>query len=145
MIGDSSEEVQCISDLWEERVGNSDRGCTDNCSKERVKHTGTIFYVVRQIRLHPRERVIVLGIEKGLQQIHGEEEDYITLLNSSTLSSRSCCNGSKAAAIAALSFSQLFCTNSLHSLHFASHIMPLFIGISWQLLHLFCCQTWLQG
>jgi hypothetical protein len=33
----------------------------------RVKHTDTIFNVVRQNRLHPRERVIVLEIEKGLQ------------------------------------------------------------------------------
>jgi hypothetical protein len=32
-----------------------------------LKHTETIFYVVRQNRLHPRERVIVLEIEKGLQ------------------------------------------------------------------------------
>jgi hypothetical protein len=44
----------------------ADRGCTDSCSSEG-KHTDTIFNVVRQNRLHPRERVIVLEVEKGLQ------------------------------------------------------------------------------
>jgi len=42
----------------------------------RGKHTDTIFYVVRQNRLHPRERVIVLEIEKGLQKYM--EEDHST-------------------------------------------------------------------
>jgi hypothetical protein len=41
----------------------------------RVKHTDTIFYVVRQIRLHPRERVIVLDIE-----IHGVGGLHLLLL-----------------------------------------------------------------
>jgi hypothetical protein len=36
-------------------------------AQRREKHTDTIFNVVRQNRLHPRERVIVLEIEKGLQ------------------------------------------------------------------------------
>ena len=46
-----------------------------------------------------------------------EEEDYIhsTLLPTLTHSCCSCCNGSKAAAIAALSFSQLTLTFSLLS------------------------------
>jgi len=35
-------------------------------AQRRVKHTDTIFYVVRQNRLHPRERFILLDIE-----IHG--------------------------------------------------------------------------
>jgi len=128
-------------------VGDSDRGCTDSCSSEGKAHWDTIFNVVRQNRLHPRERVIVLEIEKGLQYIHVEEEDYIhstQLINSSLLHlqllqwQQGCCHCSS------LSLHSL--THSrFHSSHFASHIMPLFIGISWQLLHLFCCQTWLQG
>jgi len=52
----------------------ADRGCTDSCSKE-AKHTDTIFYVVRQNRLHPRERVIVLDIE-----IHGGGGLHLLLL-----------------------------------------------------------------
>jgi len=36
----------------------------------RVKHTDTIFYVVRQIRLHPRERSILLDIEIHGRRLH---------------------------------------------------------------------------
>ena len=36
----------------------------------RVKHTNTIFYVVRQIRLHPRERFILLDIEIHGRRLH---------------------------------------------------------------------------
>ena len=55
-----------------------------------------------------------------------EEKDYICC-------SYSCCNGSKAAAIAALSFSLLTLTFS-HSLQpslFCSQIIASFIGILW--------------
>ena len=45
-------------------------------AQRRVKHTDTIFYVVRQNRLHPRERFILLEIEKGYNK-YMEEEDYI--------------------------------------------------------------------
>ena len=61
-----------------------------------------------------------------------EEEDYIH--SNSTLSSLwcsySCCNGSKAAAIAALSFSPLSCTHSrsLTTLSLCSQIIASFIG-----------------
>jgi len=44
-------------------------------AQRRVKHTDTIFYVVRQNRLHPRERVIVLDIE-----IHGGGGLHLLLL-----------------------------------------------------------------
>jgi len=41
-------------------------------AQRRVKHTETMFYVVRQNRLHPRESPYYHRyIEKGLQQIHG--------------------------------------------------------------------------
>jgi hypothetical protein len=100
----------------------------------RVKHTDTIFYVVRQNRLHPRERVIVLGIEKGLQQIHGEEEDYITLLNSSTLSSCSCCHCSS------LSLHSLAHTHVL-SLSLCSKKHDSFIGKYGEPLQ-HTCQSW---
>jgi len=59
----------------------ADRGCTDSCSTEG-KHTDTIFYVVRQNRLHPRKRVIVLEIEKGLQQNTWRRRITSTLLYS---------------------------------------------------------------
>jgi hypothetical protein len=36
----------------------------------RVKHTDTIFYVVRQNRLHPRERFILLDIEIHGRRLH---------------------------------------------------------------------------
>ena len=36
----------------------------------RLKHTDTIFYVVRQIRLHPRERFILLDIEIHGRRLH---------------------------------------------------------------------------
>jgi hypothetical protein len=99
--------------------------------------------VVRQNRLHPRERVIVLEIEKGLQYIHVEEEDYIhstQLINLFLLHlqllqwQQGCCHCS-------LSFSLDLSTALTFSLTFCSHIMPLFIGISWQLF-LLCCQHW---
>jgi len=44
-------------------------------AQRRVKHTNTIFYVVRQNRLHPRERVIVLDIK-----IHGGGGLHLLLL-----------------------------------------------------------------
>jgi len=48
--------------LWYQLLGIpappcADRGCTDSCSNGGERHTDTIFYVVRQNRLHPRERV----------------------------------------------------------------------------------------
>ena len=55
-------------------LGNSgspcaDRGCTDSCSSEG-KHTDTIFNVVRQNCLHPRERFILLDIEIHGRRLH---------------------------------------------------------------------------
>ena len=111
--------------------------------KGEGKHTDTIFNVVRQNRLHPRERVIVLEIEKGLQYIHVEEEDYIhstQLINLFLLHlqllqwQQGCCHCS-------LSFSLDLSTALTFSLTFCSLIMSLFIGISWQLF-LLCCQHW---
>jgi len=60
-----------------------------------------------------------------------EEEDHIhsTLLPAHTHSCCSCCNGSKAAAIAALSFSLFSRSHSLNPL--SKHAS--FIGNSWQL------------
>jgi hypothetical protein len=80
----------------------------------RLKHTDTVFNVVRQNRLHPRERVhFIRDSRKDTKQIHGGGG---SLHSNSTPSSHCCtcsyCNGSKAAAIAALSFSPLSCTHS---------------------------------
>ena len=82
----------------------------------RVKHTNTIFYVVRQIRLHPRERFILLKIEKGYNK-YMEEEDCIHSTQLPAHFCCSCCNGSKAAAIAALLPFSLFSSHT----HVISH------------------------
>jgi len=94
----------------------ADRECTDSCSTEG-KHTDTIFYVVRQIRLHPRERFILLEIEKGYNK-YMEEEDHIhsTLLPAHTHSCCSCCNGSRAAAHGSSSSFSLLLVTSLSAL-----------------------------
>jgi len=91
-------------------------------AQRRVKHTDTIFYVVRQNRLHPRERVIVLDIE-----IHGGGGLHLLLLQ--------LLQWQQAAAIAALSFSLLTLTFSLTILsalsqpsQFALNKTCLFIG-----------------
>ena len=70
-----------------------------------------------------------------------------TLLNSSThfCCTCSCCNGSKAAAIAALFLSTLLHTLTFSLLSFCSLIMSLFIGISWQLFLLYCQHWWLPN
>ena len=94
-------------------VGESDRWCTDNCSTEG-KHTNIIFNVVRQNRLHPRERSILLEIKKGYNKYM--EEDCI---HSTPISH--CCNGSSS------SFSlPLYCTHN--SLTMLSLFGYLFIG-----------------
>ena len=85
----------------------------------RGKHTDTIFYVVRQNRLHPRERVIVLEIEKGLQKYM--EEDHSTP-SSHTLLHMAAGLLPMAAAPLSLFFSSLHSHNSL-SKH--SHIICL--------------------
>jgi hypothetical protein len=57
-------------------LGKSDRGCTDNCSKGRGSTlTQYLTWFGKTAYIHGR--VIVLEIEKGLQYIHVEEEDYI--------------------------------------------------------------------
>lgn len=71
----SNPENDKSTDLF---VGDSgspcaDRWCSDSCSDRLSKLT--IFYVVRQIRLHPRERFILLDIE-----IHGGEGLHLLLL-----------------------------------------------------------------
>ena len=110
----------------------ADRECTDSCSTEG-KHTDTIFYVVRQIRLHPRERFILLEIEKGYNK-YMEEEDHIhsTLLPAHTHSCCSCCNGSRAAAHgSSSSFSLLLFSSRSHTLSalsLCSQIIASFIG-----------------
>ena len=126
----------------------ADRWCTDICPKE-AKHTDTIFNVVRQNRQHPRERVYIIRDRERKQykyMIHGGGG---SLHSNSTPSSfaalAAAAMAARLAAIAALHFLSILFTFSHLSFSFCSHIMPLFIGISWQLFHLFCCQTWLQG
>ena len=94
--------------------------------------------MVRQNRLHPRERVIVLEIEKGLQYIHVEEGDYIhstQLINSSLLHlqllqwQQGCCHCSSS-----LFLSILF-TQSRSLSHLCSLKSCLFYRHPW------CCST----
>jgi len=72
-----------------------------------------------------------------------EEEDHIhsTQLTNSHYCSCNCCNGSKAAAIAALSFSLLFYTHSRFLYHLLSQNYASFIGINGKLLQ-HTCQSW---
>jgi hypothetical protein len=97
-------------------LGNSgtpcaDRGCTDSCSEKGKAHWHNILRGSANC-LHPRERFILLEIEKGYNK-YMEEEDYIhsTLLPALTHSCWSCCNGSSS------SFS-----SSLHTLTFSLHL-----------------------
>jgi len=55
----------------------ADRWCIDSCSLE-AKHTDTIFNVVRQNRLHPREKSILLESDRERITTHMEEEDHFT-------------------------------------------------------------------
>ena len=75
--------------------------------------------------IHGRESIL-LEIYRERITTYMEEEDHFT--PSSLWCSNSCCNGSKAAAITALSFSPLSCTHSRsHSLSALSQIiMPLY-------------------
>jgi len=61
--------------LWYQLLGKFRPGMYWYLPIGGLKHTDTIFYVVRQIRLHPRERVIVLDIE-----IHGVGGLHLLLL-----------------------------------------------------------------
>ena len=56
----------------------ADRGCTDSCSNGGERHTNTIFNVVRQNRLHPREKSILLESDRERITTHMEEEDHFT-------------------------------------------------------------------
>jgi len=104
-------------------LGNSgtpcaDRGCTDSCSEKGKSHWHNILRGSADC-LHPRERFILLEIEKWYNK-YMEEEDYIhsTLLPALTHSCWSCCNGSRAAAHgSSSSFS-----SSLHTLTFSLHL-----------------------
>jgi hypothetical protein len=127
---------QCIN-AYIDGVGYSDRWCSDICSLE-AKHTDTIFYVVRQNRLHPREMFILLEIEKGLQQIHGGGGSHpLYSTHCSLWCSCSCCNSSKAAAIAAHSFSLFSRSLTLHTLSLSLNPLTLLSQIC-----LFYRQTW---
>jgi hypothetical protein len=119
--------------LWYQLLGIpapicADRWCTDSCSKE-AKDTDTIFNVVRQNCLHPRKRFILLEIEKGYNT--NKWRRRITSLYSTPsphCCTCSCCNDSKAVAIAALHF----LSTLLHTLTTLSHgstlLVCLFIG-----------------
>jgi len=114
-------------DVGDSDSTSADRWCTDICPK-KAKHTDTIFNVVRQNRQHPRERVHIIRDRERKQykyMIHGGGG---SLHSNSTPSSLcctcSCCNGSKAAAIAALHFlswSLLICSQPSH--------FALFLGV----------------
>jgi len=123
-------------------VGKSDRGCTDNCSKGRGSIlTQYLTWFGKTAYIHGRESILFRDREKGLQHIWRRRITSLSPLPALNCCACSCCNGSKAAAIAALFLSTLLHTLTFSLLSFCSHIMPLFIGISWQLF-LLCCQHW---
>ena len=117
-------------------LGNSsDLWCTDNCSTEG-KHTDTIFYVVRQNRLHAWERQYYLEIEKGLQKYMEEDHIHSTPISHCPCS---CCND--CCHCSSLFLSNPFtCSHSLSS-HVCSHAF--FIGKSWSMLRgQYCFKLW---
>ena len=115
-------------------VGKSDRGCTDNCSKGRGSIlTQYLTWFGKTAYIHGRESILFRDREKGLQHIWRRRITSLSPLPALNCYACSCCNGSKAAAIAALFLSTLLHTLTFSLLSFCSHIMPLFIGISWQL------------
>jgi hypothetical protein len=60
------------TNCWGFRLPHARIGGVLIVAQRRVKYTETMFYVVRQNRLHPRESPYYQRyIEKGLQQIHG--------------------------------------------------------------------------
>jgi len=101
-----------------------------------VKHTDTIFYVIRQNRLHPRERVIVLEIEKGLQNNTWRRITQLPVHTLSCIWQQGCCHGQQ---LLFLSSSLLFTfSHTLTSLTILSALSSFlllniasFIGISW--------------
>ena len=95
----------------------------------RGKHTETIFYVVRQNRLHPRERVISLEIEKGLQQIHGGGSHHSTPITLAALAAAGLLPW--AAALSLLFLFTLSHTHVILNSHIALFVWCLFIGKWW--------------
>jgi hypothetical protein len=89
-------------------------------AQRRVKHTDTIFYVVRQNRLHPRERVIVLEIEKGLQNNTWRRITQLPVHTLSCIWQQGCCPWQQ---LLFLSSSLLFTFS--HTLTKHSHIICL--------------------
>ena len=92
----------------------ADQWCSDSYSKE-AKHTKTQYltWFGKTAYNHGRESILFRDRER-IQYKYMEEEDHFTQTQLPTLThccTCSCCNGSNAAAIAALSFSLL----SLHS------------------------------
>jgi len=65
----------CIRLVGEFRLPHARTGGVLIVAHRRVKHTDTIFYVVRQNRLHPRERVHFI---RDRERIYMEEEDHFT-------------------------------------------------------------------
>ena len=123
-------------------VGKSDRGCTDNCSKERGEaHLDTIFNVVRQNRLHPREKSILLEMDRERVTTHIEEEAHFTQTQFTqtqlSLLSHTAAQGSRAAALGSYSlflFSRIsLLFSSTLSYSFALSRMPINRQVWWLL------------
>ena len=103
----STEQLQSegflIEKCWGFRLPHARTGGVLIVAQRRVKHTDTIFYVVRQNRLHPREKSILLEMDRERVTTHMEEEAHFTQTQLSLLS-HTAAQGSRAAALGSYSF-----------------------------------------
>jgi len=135
--------------LWYQLLGIpappcADRGCTNSCSSEGKAHWHNMLRGSAKPPTSTGESPYYLEIEKGLQ--HNTWRRRITSLKlNSQLSccTCSCCNGSKAAAIAALHFlSILFTFSPLSSLYTLHILTPLLLSVCYTLLLPIYRQEW---
>jgi len=117
----------------------ADRWCTDSCPKE-AKHTETQYltWFGKTTYIHGRESILFRDRKKDYNTIHGGGG---SLHSNSTPSSHTLLHLTAGLLpLTAPHFLSLV-SHILHSLlKLCSQIMPLFVGISWQLLLLFCQQ-----
>ena len=132
---------------WGFRLPHARTGGVLIVAQRRVKHTGTIFYVVRQNRLHPRERVhFIRDQRKDTKQIHGGGGSLHSNSTPSSLVALA------AAAMAARLLPLLLSTFSLYSSHshpsllshFAPSRMPINRQVWWLLFFNNSSCTWVD-
>jgi hypothetical protein len=111
---------QCILYRKLEVLGFPAPPCADRglliVAQRRLKHTDTIFYVVRQNRLHPRERIIVLEIEKGLQNNTWRRITQLPVHTLCCIWQQGCCHGQQLLFLSSsllFTLSHTLCTLSL--------------------------------